>query len=226
MKVLDSLKNNLRDWTRLELVFFPLSILFIICVSLFKNDSIIALLASVCGVTYTIFAGKGRILCYIFGIIATLCYSYCAYKSAFWGNFALNIFYYLPASFIGVFLWKKHLKKDKNEIIKTKLSPKSRILLFSLTLIFTIFMFFYLQKIKDSSPFFDSFTTIFSILGMFLTVKRCIEQWYVWFFVNILSAIMWFSAYLNGIDCLSIVFKWLIYAVLAVYFYFKWEKEV
>ena len=142
MKVSGLLKNNLNDWTRLELLFFPLSVLFIICVSLLKNDSIIALIASVCGITYTIFAGKGKILCYIFGIIATLCYSYCAYKSAFWGNFALNIFYYLPASFIGVFLWKKHLKKDKNEIIKTKLSLKNRIFAFALTLLFTFLMIY------------------------------------------------------------------------------------
>ena len=52
--------------------------------------------------------------------------------------------------------------------------------------------------VDGKTPYIDSFTTIFSIFGQILTVKRCVEQWYVWFFVNLISLIMWIYAYING----------------------------
>lgn len=226
MNLVRFLKGEFVGWSRLEAVLFPLVIVFITIISLLKNDNMVALISAICGITYTIFAGKGRISCYFFGIIATLGYSYLAYKSSFWGNLSLNLFYYLPLSVVGIFLWKKHLKKDIQEIKKTKLSNKEKVIYFCITLFFSFCLWFILIAFKDNSPYLDSFTTVFSVLGMILTVKRCVEQWYVWFIVNIFSAFMWLQAYLNGINCVAIIIKWLLYAILAIYFLQKWQKEL
>jgi nicotinamide mononucleotide transporter len=83
-----------------------------------------------------------------------------------------------------------------------------------------------LIKYHDKNPIFDSITTIFSIFGLLLTVKRCIEQWYVWIVVNGLSAIMWIQAYLNGSNCFATVIMWVTYFILAVYFLKNWEKDI
>ncbi len=226
MKLLNFLKGEFANWSKLETIFFPIVILFITIISILKSNNIIALICAICGITYTIFAGKGKISCYFYGIIATLCYSYLAYKNAFWGNLVLNLFYYFPLSIIGVFLWKKHIKKDKQEIQKTKLSNHKRIFYLTLTLLITVVMAQIFVAFNDSSAYLDSFTTVFSGLGMFLTVKRCLEQWYIWFFVNLFSAYMWFQAYLNGGDCMAVVLKWLVYAFLAIYFLHKWNNEL
>ena len=66
----------------------------------------------------------------------------------------------------------------------------------------------------------------FSILGLFLTVKRCIEQWYVWIIVNGLSAIMWIIAYTHGSNCFATVLMWLIYFILSFYFLYNWKIEI
>ena len=78
----------------------------------------------------------------------------------------------------------------------------------------------------DASPFIDGTTTVFSILGMLLTVKRCIEQWYVWILVNGLSALMWIEAYIQDSNCLATVIMWLTYFILAFYFLAGWRKEI
>ena len=61
---------------------------------------------------------------------------------------------------------------------------------------------------------------------MYLTVRRAIEQWGVWIFVNGLSAIMWGLIALSGEKVYSTVIMWSVYFVLGIYFYFCWEKEL
>jgi nicotinamide mononucleotide transporter len=127
---------------------------------------------------------------------------------------------------IGIFKWRQHLKKETNEIQKIRLSNKERIIYSVLGIFFTIICYFVLIKYHDKNPIFDSITTIFSIFGLLLTVKRCIEQWYVWIVVNGLSAIMWIQAYLNGSNCFATVIMWVTYFILAVYFLKNWEKDI
>lgn len=226
MDILNFVKCELKSLNLLERAFYPLIIFFICAVSIFKHDNIIALIGPVCGITYTIFAGKGKIYCYIFGIVSTICYSYFAYMYAFWGQLALNLGYYLPMAFIGIFLWKRNLKKDKLEIKKTRLNIKQRFFYFFVTFMISLLVIIFLQYLKDGASLLDGITTVFSCLGMFLTVKRCVEQWYVWFFVNVCSMFMWVGAYIEGVNCMAIVLKWLIYAVLAIYFLKNWNKEL
>lgn len=226
MSVLNFVKSELNGWGKYERFIFPLGVLFTVIVSIFMKDSKIALLCAICGITYTILAGKGRIFCYIFGIIATICYSYLAYSTNLYGNFALNLFYYLPMEIAGIFNWKKHLKKNSSEIIKTQLNIKSRITFFAIGIICTAVLTLILSKNGGEKVFFDAFTTVFSLLGMVLTVKRCIEQWFVWMAVNALSAYMWFELYLQGENCFVMFLKWTVYFCLAIYFWNTWRKEL
>ena len=92
-----------------------------------------------------------------------------------------------------------------------------------LTCIITAFI---LTVSKDKSPIIDSITTVLSIAGMYLTVKRAIEQWWFWMIVNGLSAIMWIKITLAGEKVFSTVIMWSVYFLLAIYFYCTWKKEI
>jgi nicotinamide mononucleotide transporter len=72
----------------------------------------------------------------------------------------------------------------------------------------------------------DGITTFLSIIGMYLTVKRCYEQWIVWFCVNALSFVMWLKIAMSGERVYSTVIMWAVYTILAVYFYIKWKREI
>lgn len=225
MNVIDLIKSEFLNFKKYEIIFFTI-VLFVIClVSFVLNDNKIALISSICGISYTILAGKGKISCYFIGIIGTLCYSYLAYKNGFYGNLFLYSLYYLPMEIIGIFKWKKHLKKDIREIEKTSLTKKERIIYFSLAIITSIIFTIVLFLLGGKNPFFDSFSTILSILGQLLTVKRCIEQWYIWFIVNFLSLIMWITAYIEGADCMATIIMWSVYIILSIYFLIDWKKD-
>ena len=225
MNILDFFKTELKGWGKYERVLFPLGILVIILLSVLINDSKIALLSAICGISYTIIAGKGKLSCYLFGIVSTLCYSYIAFKNNLIGNFALNLLYYLPMQFIGIYNWKKHLNKKTNEIVKTNLGLKPFLSYLVGALGLSVVVALCLKISGDSSPFADSIATVFSILGLYLTVKRCIEQWCVWTIVNGFSMLMWIKAYLEGSHCFTTILMWFVYFILGIYFWQAWHKE-
>ena len=218
------------DKEKLQNKFELTGFLFIYFV-LFTNaylmkDSPIALISAFCGITYTILAGKGIPSCYLIGVAGSALYAYLSFINALWGNLILYAGYYVPMQILGFFQWNKHLKSDKNEIVKIKLSDKERIILVITGSLLSLCTILCLIHFNDKSPVIDGITTIFSIFGMYLTVRRAIEQWMVWMVVNGLSFIMWLQIAIGGEKVFSTVIMWGVYFILSVYFYYAWKKEV
>ena len=188
------------------------------------KDNPIAVISAFCGILYTIIAGKGKISCYFFGLSGSWCYVWLSFLNSLWGNMLLYLCYYIPMQILGIFKWKKHLKKDTKEIVKTRLSNKNRIILLFIGVLGSIITSIILHYFHDKSPIADGITTFLSVLGMYLTVRRAIEQWVVWMIVNGISALMWINLVLHGIKTYSTVIMWVVYFILAIYFYFEWKK--
>jgi nicotinamide mononucleotide transporter len=216
MGIRNFVKTEFSGWGRIERILFPLVIVLIISISLYMNDNKIALVSAICGISYTILAGKGKISCYYIGLMGTMCYAYLSYKNALYGNLALYALYYFPMQILGIFKWRKHLKSDNGEVVKTKLFPMERISYLISAVVITAIVSQLLIRFGDATPYIDAITTVFSIVGLILTVKRCVEQWYVWFIVNGLSVIMWVEAYINGSNCFATILMWITYFILSI----------
>lgn len=226
MNVSEFVKGELKGWGKYERIIFPSVIFLIIFISIYLNDSKIALVSAICGISYTILAGKGKISCYLFGLTGTLCYVYIAYQNNLYGNMLLYLLYYFPMQVVGIFKWKKHLNRDTQEIFKTTLNKKERIIYFTTSFIISVIISLVLKQFGDATPFIDGITTVFSVAGLILTIKRCIEQWYIWIIVNGLSVVMWIEAYINGSNCFATILMWVVYFFLALYFLHTWKKEI
>lgn len=211
---------------KLELAGFILVYLILFANAFITHDSILALVSAFCGISYTILAGKGIPTCYLIGVCGSAIYAYLSFQSALWGNLILYAGYYVPMQITGFFHWNKNLKREKFEIIKIKLPKKEWFLLLGITSVISAITVIVLAYFGDKSPIIDGLTTVFSILGMYLTVRRAIEQWTVWIGVNILSLIMWLKIVLSGVKVYSTVIMWAVYTILAIYFYITWRKEI
>ena len=226
MDIKEFVKYELLGWKKHEIVGLFFVFLLILFNAFYLKDSKAAVISAFCGILYSTIAGNGKISCYFFGLMGTLFYSYLSLKNLLFGNLILYVGYYLPMQIWGIFAWKKNLKSSTKEIYKTNLSLKHNVLLFILVFICSLFAIAILKYLGDSRPIFDGVTTVLSILGMYLTVKRCIEQWIVWMVVNGLSSIMWLSLILQGTKAYSTFIMWSVYFVLAIYFYFVWKKDL
>lgn len=226
MKIKEDLIAEFKSWKLFELIIFWSAITTILLISIFNKESAISIIYATCGIIYTLIAGKGRISCYLFGIIATSCYCYLAFNNNLWANFALNLCYYLPMQIIGIFAWKKHLKQNSHEIIKEKCSRKERVILLWTTVKIYVVVIAGLKLLHDTAPYLDCLTTVLSVLGMYMTVKRKMEQWIIWTIVNFLAILMWLKVSVLNSNTYSTLVVWVIYFIIGIYFYIKWKKEI
>lgn len=211
---------------KLEIFVFGLILILIVIHGVLRHDSVVAVISAICGISYTFIAGKGKPVCYLFGLTGSSFYCYLSFMSALWGNLLLYALYYIPMQILGFFRWNKNLKAGKKDIVKISLPAKEMRILLVIMLFGIAGCFFVLSYFKDLHPVLDSITTVLSIGGMYLTVRRAIQQWIFWMVVNSLSLIMWISVALSGARVWSTVVMWAVYLFLAVYFYINWRKEV
>lgn len=226
MKFTELAKREILDWKPYEILVLLIVFALILYNIISLNDSTIAVISAICGILYTILAGKGKIYCYLFGLLGSGCYITISFLNALWGNALLYLLYYIPMQILGIFKWKNNLKKDSVEILKSRLTRKERIKFLFIGITGSIITIFILMLLKDKSPIIDGITTFLSILGMYFTVKRLIEQWIVWIIVNGLSFIMWLLLIINGTKAYSTLVMWGTYFILAIYFYILWRKEI
>lgn len=219
-------KTEFGGLKRFEAIGLLLVFAVIFVNAFFVKDSIVAVVSAVCGILYSTYAGKGKVFCYFFGLCGTFCYSYLSFVNGVYGNLVLYMCYYFPMQVAGIFEWRKHLKQETKEIIKKELTPVQKLKLGVFAIFACIVTIITIKYFHGSSPVFDGITTVFSVFGMYLTVKRCIEQWIMWMIVNSLSAIMWLNLILHGAKAYSTFIMWVVYFALAVYFYICWRKEI
>lgn len=226
MKITEFITKELQGWKSIEIagLFIAFTIIFVNAVIL--KDSPAAVINAVCGILYTIIAGKGKVSCYFFGLLGSSCYIWLSFKNALWGNMLLYLCYYIPMQTLGIFKWKQHLKEKTKEIIKIKLSNTERLKIAFAGIAGSIITIIILNYFNDKSPVIDGITTFLSILGMYLTVKRAIEQYILWMIANGLSLIMWLNLVMHGTKAYSTVLMWAVYLILAIYFYIAWKMEL
>ena len=224
--ITDFIKKELSGWSDTEKILYSVIFLAVTTMSISVSDTKIATLHAIFGILATILAGKGKISCYIIGTLGVLCYSYLAFKNALWGTLGLQLLYYLPMEFIGIYSWKDHLKEDTKEVKKTKLSVKERWIIGIGAILSSLILGVLLMFLNDKFPFPDAFVTVLPVIAFYLTVKRCMEQWIVWTIVNAINIVMWLVIFLNAGNYLATLLTWSIYFCFGIYFLYKWNKEI
>jgi len=225
-KVTHFIKSEFSGWTKWEKIILPVVLLVVTLASFIAKDALIATGAAFFGISYTILIGKGKISGYFWGILGVLCYSFLSWKNGLYGTVVLYMAYYLPMDIIGILSWKNHLKKENLEVEKTELSKKQQIILFGISSVGILILWKVLAMIGDNFPLLDSIATILSIAGMYLTVKRCVEQWLIWIIVNLSYLMVWVIVFANGGKTLATVMTYTIYFFLGFYFLYTWKKEL
>ena len=218
--------NEFANWHKLEWAWMIFCMIFTAGLSLNLGDTVFGTAASITGVLYSLWAGKGKLSCYFFGIFNSFAYGLISFNATLYGEVALNWGWYLPMMFVGMFFWKRHLKSDTQEIIKRRLSWQYRLLTGLIAITGTAAGAFILYKMGDQAPVLDAFTTVLSVIAMVLTVKRCVEQWMLWTMVNIASIYMWYKVYLTGSGSIAILLMWVLALINGIIFYCLWQREI
>ncbi len=223
------LSNYFKEWTLFEKVWLFVFTLVNLYLFYAWQDTWIGLIASLTGMVCVVLTAKARISSFYYGIINILAYSYVAYKSAYYGDVMLNMLYFLPMAFIGIYFWRKNTKKDirrkdVKDVVITSLNWKNKIFWFGISIVALVLYGLFLKIIKGTLPFIDSSTTVFSIIATIMLTRRLTDQWLYWIMVDILSLIMWVYIFVTTKGDISMLVMWSAYLVNAIYGYYNWKK--
>ena len=216
--------DQFKGWRACEAAWFLFCIFAIAALSVYWKDNVLGITAATTGMAYTVLAGKGKISCFLFGLINTPIYAYLAFAAGYYGDFALNV-YYFAMMFPGLRAWLTNASNDSSKgIVRARLSPRGHLLLVGLCTAAIIPLWIALDMLGGSRPLCDSATNVLSVAAMILTVKRAIEQWVLWIAVNAIEVFMWYQAWASGEGHISILLMWLLFLANGLYILSLWRK--
>jgi nicotinamide mononucleotide transporter len=81
--------------------------------------------------------------------------------------------------------------------------------------------FFYATKTNAAFPYWDSAATTMSFAGMWMTARKQIENWYVWFVVDVLETGIYLA---KGIDLYAVLYC--VYIGMAIAGWWTWYRSM
>ncbi len=218
-------KQELKGWKALDVAWLLFATMVIMGLSIYWKDTAVGIIASLTGVWCVILTGKGKRSSFIIGLINIICYAYVSYQAKYYGEVMLNLFYYLPMSFVGWFMWNKHLDEETGEVKKSSLSWKKGTVVYALTAIAIALYGMILKLLGGNLPYVDSMSTVISVVAQILSVWRLKEQWVLWIVVDVVTVIMWGIHFVQGGESIATLAMWSVYLINAIIMYVKWNRE-
>ncbi len=174
----------------------------------------IALIFGILGVILTI---RQNIFCWPAALISVVAATIDFYRSALYGDMALQIFYF----FAGIYGWI-YWNKRKNEVFKIKRMDfkQAPILLMASLVQFSIY-YFLLIRFNGARPFLDALLTAASLTTTYMMTKKWVENWLVWVIIDSAYILLYALT-----DLWAYAFLYLFFAVIAYYGWIKWRKAV
>lgn len=217
-------KNEfLGGWNPFEVIWLALFILaqFWAFSQSEEPNSLLAMVSGIAGIICVVFVSKGKVSNYFFGLIFAYTYFYVAWGSNFLGEMNTVLYVYIPAQFIGYFLWKENLQKDNGSqaVIVKSLSVKGWAVLLAAIAVGTFLFVQALNWAGGSSTGLDGLTTIIVVAAQLLMILRYREQWVLWILLNILSIVLWS-------ETPAMYLMYFAYLLNSVYGYWNWSKLV
>lgn len=206
-------------WKAFEAIWLFLFIAAQIAVYVYNPDTVLGMIAGISGIICNVFISKGKISNYFFGLIFAYSYFYVSLGANFLGEMNTTLYVYIPAQFIGYFLWKENMRKAQGgETVVTKaLSLQGWIGLSAFLALGTLIFVQVLNYFGGSSTGLDGLTTIIVVAAQALMLLRFREQWLLWIALNILSIVLW-------AETPSMIIMYSAYLLNSIYGYYNWTK--
>ncbi|HLK59111.1 MAG TPA: nicotinamide riboside transporter PnuC [Chthonomonadaceae bacterium] len=146
----------------------------------------VGLIASITGLISVYYAVKNNILTWPTGIISVILFGWVFWVTKAYSNAWLQIFYYLPISFYGWYVWLRCGPTHKDDLPITLLSPRARIGWTAITIVASLVWGYYENKYTNAPmPWCDAGLTVISIVAQYLQTRKFFENWILWIVADI-----------------------------------------
>lgn len=229
-------------------VICGMSIVSFIMKGQLNANIVIAAVSAILGVFCVVLGAKGSIANWLLGFVECILHIYICLVSHIYGDFLQRLFYNLPMQVLGWKNWRKRERKDHSTSIHTRYmtwSQRGKTVAVVVVLTIALGMF-----LKDFGPWMievlhaylpdmvfktlkpdydapalvwcDAYTTVASIVALYISIKAFVEQWYLWLSINITSLCIWIVQD-TDFSFMTIV-KYSVYLVNTFYGIYMWNK--
>ena len=212
----------MKNISPLTWLFLGLGLLIQIVTYTFMPNTPLSLVSGMLGICSVVLGAQGNILTFVFGFAQVGTYTYLCVAERFYGEIAMNIYYFITMIY-GVFLWRKRLESKGSMQVQTRtLSTRKLVIVMAAVLTLSVLSGVLLQQCTDDSqPYLDALTTIPALVAQILMVLAYREQWYLWIVVDVLATIMWLKA---GNYCMAAQYAF--WCMNCIYGYVQWTKSL
>lgn len=175
-------------------------------------------LGMVLGFLYLILEFRTSIWMWVVGCIMPAIYIVVLYQKGIYADCGMEVYYFL-AGVYGLVYWLVGKNKEGKSVSICKTPKELWPRLFLVFIIVFAAIGSFLHEFTDSTiPWMDAFTTALSVIGMWMLSRKYIEQWGVWFIVDLASTALYIY---KGVYGRAILYG--IYTAMAIYGYYKWK---
>jgi nicotinamide mononucleotide transporter len=178
-------------------------------------------------------SAKENVWSWVLGLLNVILAFMLFYQIQLYPDMFLQVFFFVT-NIIGWWQWKfpkTNERNLKNELKISKLNTNQIIVIVGIGLIGTAILGTFANNLHawlpnvfslpSSFPYMDSFTTVMSIVATFMLIRKKIEAWFTWLFIDIISTYMYF---IKDVKLYSLLY--LIFCFIAIYGAYNWTKEV
>ena len=142
-------------------------------------------------------------------------------EAKLYANLALHIVGFLPLNLYGWYHWLFG-GEERDDLPVTRVGSGTAILLAALCMVVALTLGWYFATNTDAAfPYWDNAVFAMSLAAMWLTARKYIENWLVWFVVNIISVALYFSQ-----ELYPYAFLYGLYIPMAVWGYISWLRSM
>ena len=206
-------------------IWMLISLILIIVISVLTDSSWLQIIAAIAGVIYVfgcVFENKWGQL---FGVVNSALYGYIMFSNGVYGTAIYDIVYCVPMQIYTFFTWGKD-KQGKNRTEISRLTTLQRVVLSIATAAVITVYCIVAPKLNVQFALVDGISIILGLVGLYMTSRKKIEQWYTYIISNIAMLGLWGVKCTEDITNMPMLVMWSIYLINNCYGLYSWTKKL
>ena len=197
--------------------------LIILSYAVFDRDSVLALIASLIGVTSLIFCAKGNPAGQLLMIIFSLLYGYISWTFSYYGEMATYLGMTAPMALFALISWLRNpYDGNRAQVRVSRMTRRDVWVTVGLAVPVTVAFYFILRALGTANLIPGTISVTTSFFGVWLTYKR--SPWFALAYAanDLVLIVLWVLAAMEDSSYVSVVTCFIVFSVNDVYGFISW----